>query len=254
MKKMIFLLSVSCLLIFAKCPATKPGEEKPREVLTTVSEASALLDLVRATNNPYEWYAATGSGTIDWEGQRLSAKITVRIQKDKVIWAQISKLGIEVGRMLVTPDSAFFINRIERTYAAHATEQFFKKYDLPPDFDMFAKVFTGGAYVPPSVTSMVVEPDGALFIQSGSGISARHWLDVSYQLIRSQVSDPGEHQWEASYGNYASVNTGQKFPYHRANTIMIDGKANLFDLDYETIQVNVPQELPFSIPSNYEKM
>lgn len=254
MKKMIFLLFVSFLLIFAKCPATKPVDEKPRIVLSTVSEASALLDLVRATDNPYTWYAATGSGNIDWEGQRYSAKMTVRIRKDSVIWAQISKLGLEVGRMLVTPDSAFFINRFERTYASYSTDQFFKKYNLPSDFDMFAKVFTGGAYVPPSVTSMVIEPDGALFIQSGSGISARHWLDVSYQLIRSQVSDPGKHQWEASYGNYKTVNSVQKFPFHRANTIMIDGKANLFDLDYETIQVNVPQELPFSIPSNYEKM
>ncbi len=254
MKKMILLLAVSTLFIFATCNTTKPVTEKPPVVLGGISEASALLDLVRATNNQYTWYAATGTGTIDWEGSRLSSKINVRIRKDSIIWAQISKLGIEVGRMLVTPDSAYFINRIERTYASYGTDQFFKKYNLPADFDMFAKVFTGGAYVPPSVTSMVIEPDGALFLRSGSGVSARHWLDVSYQLIRSDVIDPNNHQWSAAYGNYSAVNTGQKFPFHRANTIVIDGKANLFDLDYSTIQVNVPQELPFSIPSNYEKM
>ncbi len=254
MKKTIFLLSLTSLLIFAKCTTTRPATDKPRVVLGGISEASALLELVRATNLPYSWYAASGTGMIDWDDSRLSAKVNVRIRKDSVIWVQISKLGIEVGRMLVTPDSAYFINRIDRTYSSYGTAQFFKKYNLPADFDMFSKVFTGGAYIPPSITNMVIESDGALLLESGSGVSARHWLDVTFQLIRSQVMDPNHHEWSAAYGNYTSVNTGQKFPFHRANTIVIDGKANLFDLDYTSVQVNIPQELPFSIPSNYEKM
>ncbi len=228
--------------------------DKPSVVLGGVSEAAALLEIARATNNPYTWYSATGTGTIDWDDQRLSAKLNVRIRKDSVIWVQISKLGIEVARMYVTPDSAFFINRIERKYARYSTNQFFKEYDLPADFDMFLNVFTGGAYVPSDISRMVIEADGALLLESGGGVKARHWMDVSYQLMRSHVMDSNKHEWSATYGNYTAVNTGQKFPFQRGNTIVIDGKSNLFDLDYASIVVNVPQELPFSIPSNYEKM
>lgn len=254
MNKLILLLAAAPLFIFAKCATTRPAADKPAKGLEGISEASALLDLARATNNPYTWYAATGTGLIDWDDQRFSAKINVRILKDSIIWAQISKLGIEVGRMYVTQDSAFFINRIERTYARYGTAQFFRKYNLPADFDMFAKVFTGGAFIPPAITHKTIEGDGALFLQSSSGVSARHWLDVARQLIRSQVMDTNRHEWSATYGNYTTVNTGQKFPFHRSNTIVIDGESNLFDLDYTSVEVNVPQELPFSIPSNYEKM
>jgi hypothetical protein len=254
MKRILFLLALSSTLIFAKCTTTKQPSTVPPVVLGGISEASALLDLVNATNLPYDWYVATGTGTIDWEDQRLSAKVNVRIRRDSVIWVQISKLGIEVGRMLVTPDSAYFINRIEQKYARYSTQDFFKKFNMPADFGMFTKVFTGGAYVPPDITKMVIEPDGALFLQSSRGVSARHWLDVSYQLIRSQIFDSRNQEVMARYSDYTEVNSGQKFPFRRYNTIVINGEENLFDLDYTSILINIPHELPFSIPSHYEKM
>ena len=254
MKRILFLLTVISLLAFAKCTTTRQASDVPPVVLGGISEASALMDLVRATNLPYDWYVATGTGTIDWEDQRLSAKVNVRIRRDSVIWMQISKLGIEVGRMLVTRDSAFFINRIEQKFARYSTDQFFKKFNMPADFEMFSKVFTGGAYIPPDITQMTIEQDGALLLQSSTGISARHWLDVSYQLIRSQIVDPKNQEVSARYSAYTEVNTGQKFPFSRYNTIVIDGEANLFDLDYSSILINIPHELPFSIPSHYEKM
>ncbi|HUR30672.1 MAG TPA: DUF4292 domain-containing protein [Saprospiraceae bacterium] len=254
MKRIYFLLAAASIMVFAKCTTTQHTTGKPPVVLGGISEASALLDLVRATSIPYDWYSASGTGTIDWDDQRLSAKVNVRLRRDSVIWVEISKLGIEVGRMLVTPDSAFFINRIERKYARYGTNDFFKKYNLPADFEMFSKVFTGGAYIPHDITRMIIEADGALFLESASGVSARHYIDTEYQPIRSQVMDPNHHEWQATYGDYRAVNTGQKFPFHRGNTLMIDGEGNLFDLDYSTITVNVPQEFPFSIPSHYEKM
>ena len=254
MKNIFFgLAAILASLVFTQCTTTKQASGTPN-VLGGVSEASALLDLVNATNLPYNWYTATGTGVIDWDDQRLSAKLNVRIRKDSVIWVQISKLGIEVARMYVTPDSALFINRIERTYARYGTAEFFKKYNMPADFDMFARVFTGGAVVPPSVTKMQVEGDGALFVESSSGITARHWLDTNYRLIKSQINDGVKHEWNAGYGNYQGVNTGQQFPLQRSNSLTSDGKTNLFDLDYSSVIIDVPAELPFSIPSHYEKM
>ena len=50
----------------------------------------------------------------------------------------------------------------------------------------------------------------------------------------------------ARYAAYTEVNTGQKFPFSRYNTIVIDGDENLFDLDYSSVLINVPHELPFS--------
>ena len=243
------------LSVISSCTTTRNATNSSNPViLRGIEDASALLALVEATDLPYTWYGAEGTGTIDWDGQRYSAKMSVRIERGKIIWVQIQKLGFEIGRMLIRPDSAFFINRIERTYASYSTPRFFQKYNLPADFDMFSKVFTGGAYIPPMITSSVIEKDGSLYITSDSGVNARHWIDVTYLLIKSVVTDPLNHEWSAGYGNYTTTNTGQKFPFKRTNSLNIDGQSNLFDLDYESIEINVPQEFPFSIPSHYEKM
>lgn len=250
---LVVLLSVVLSVFLLQCTTTK-GATKPPVVLKDISEASALLDLVKATNIPYRWFVATGTGTIDWEDQRISARLNVRIRHDSVIWLQISKLGIEVGRILVTPDSAFVINRLEQKFGRYATADFFNHYKLPVDFEMFSKVFTGGAFIPPDVHTMSIEPDGALYLESSTGIRARHWLDISFQLIRSQVMDAGDRQWDAGYAEYGEVNTGQKFPFSRTNMLTEKGEPSIFDITYSSILVDIPHEFPFSIPSHYEKM
>ena len=217
-------------------------------------EVSAMLRKLADTQLHYKWFAATGQGRIDWDGQRMSARVNVRILQDSVIWVQIQKLGFEVGRMLVTPDSAFFVNRWEKTYAAGRTEDFLREYNVPADFHMFSLVFTAGAYLPAKIKKTFVEPDGSLMVQSANGVYAQHWLDQSYLLIRSLITDPLDREWYAVYADYQRTNSGQRFPFKRSNTLVIDGQPNVFDLEYNEMTIDVPQQFPFSIPSHYEKI
>ena len=161
----IFLLSASmaCKSKQGLSDGTKPGTEEPMS-----AETAAMMKKVMETQLPYTWFAASGQGKIDWDGQRLSAKINVRILHDKIIWVQIQKLGFEIGRMLITPDSAFFINRFERSYAVYRTEEFLEEYNVPADFDMFSRVFTVGAYMPPMIKrNEIGEPVDLLFQDKG---------------------------------------------------------------------------------------
>lgn len=247
----IFLISASmaCKSKQGLSDGNKPGTEE-----AVSAETTAMLKKVMETQLPYTWFAASGQGKIDWDGQRLSAKINVRILHDKIIWVQIQKLGFEIGRMLITPDSAFFINRFEHSYAVYRTEDFLEEYNVPADFDMFSRVFTAGAYVPPMITNSMVEPDGSVFIQSTTGMNAQHWFDASSLLIRSLITDPLAREWSSVYADYKKTNSGQRFPYSRSNTLVIDGQPNIFDLEYTEMTIDVPQEFPFSIPSHYEKI
>jgi hypothetical protein len=184
----------------------------------------------------------------------MSARVNVRILRDSVIWVQIQKFGFEVGRMLVTPDSAFFINRFDQTYAAGRTEEFLREYNVPADFNMFSMVFTAGAYLPQRIKNSMLEPDGSVLIRATNGMEARHWLDQSSLLLRSLITDPLSREWYAMYSDYQRTNSGQRFPFKRANTLVIDGQSNIFDLEYSEITIDVPVEFPFSIPSHYEKI
>jgi hypothetical protein len=251
----LFYAFLFSLYVMVSCTTTKKTvKDTGPVILDSGAEAASMFQLIQATDVPYTWFSGDGSGTIDWDGQRYNARMRVRIEYDKVIWVQIQKFGFELGRMFITPDSAFFINRLDRTYSIYSTTAFLKKYNLPADFNMFSKVFTGGAYIPPAISKSVVEDDKSLYLESNTGVNARHWLDVSSILVRSLVTDPYNHEWAAGFGDYRATNTGEIVPYQRTNTLVIDGTTNLFNLDYSSIEINVPQELPFSIPSHYEKI
>jgi hypothetical protein len=68
------------------------------------------------------------------------------------------------------------------------------------------------------------------------------------------ITDSLAREWLSDYSDYQKTNSGQAFPYKRSNTFIIDGVPNLFDLEYTEMQIDIPQEFPFSIPSHYEKI
>jgi Domain of unknown function (DUF4292) len=257
MRQHIFYIILILFSVFAACKSKKPADTSGVPTVIEVGmapETAAMLDKVMATQLPYTWFAGSGQGKIDWDGQRLSARFNVRILHDSIIWVQVQKFGFEVGRMLVTPDSAFFINRFERTYSVYRTKDFLREYNVPADFEMFSKVFTAGAYLPPTIKKSMVEGDGSVYFQSGNGMSARHWFDASSLLVRSLITDPFKREWSSEYSDYKRTNSGQRFPYTRLNTLVIDGRPNIFDLEYSEMVIDVPQQFPFSIPSHYEKI
>ncbi len=213
-----------------------------------------MMEKLSSTQVPYTWFAGSGQGKIDWDGQRLSARINVRILRDSIIWVQLSKLGFEVGRMLITPDSAFFINRFEHTYGRYRTEDFLRQYGVPVDFDMFSGVFTAGAYMPPHIEKAKMSSDGTIQVVGLHGMKGQYWFDGSALLIRSLIVDPLAREWTAGFEDYKRVNSGQRLPFRRSNTLIIDGRPNVFDLEYSSVEIDVPQSFPFSIPSHYEKI
>ena len=76
-----------------------------------VSEASALLDIVKSTEPAYTWFSASGTGKIDWDGQRLSAKLDVRIRRQECDEEIGEQVGIEQpGFLLPIRQINFFLD------------------------------------------------------------------------------------------------------------------------------------------------
>jgi len=254
MKPFSDLILFVVLVFFGSCVTSKSltsGKHQGGSVEHPVTD-DVNMDLLQMTQVPYTWFAGSGQGKIDWDGERYSVRFNVRIRHDSLIWMQISKFGFEVGRMLVTPDSAFFINRLDHTYSKYKTLDFLRAYNVPADFEMFSRVFTAGAYIPSDTKEVEKEQDGSIVVSGGSGVTAQHWLDAEV-LYRSFITDVKDHAWTAGFSDYEVIQSGQVFPFKRSNMVLIDGQSNVFDLEYSNVILDVPQDFPFSIPSHYEK-
>lgn len=74
----------------------------------------------------------------------LGLKGQLRMQKDSVIWISLSlKVGVEVGRLMITPDSVKFLNRSNKTYLAENISFFNEKLPIDASIDFFQDLFVG---------------------------------------------------------------------------------------------------------------
>jgi hypothetical protein len=80
---------------------------------------------------------------LDTKGDTKSFKATMRMRKDGFIWfSMTAPLGIEIGRVLLTPDSVKFINSRDKTYFTSDYSYFSEQYGLELTFDCLQKVLS----------------------------------------------------------------------------------------------------------------
>lgn len=76
-------------------------------------------------------------------GKSTSLRGTLKVQRDSFIQISISApLGIEVGRVLLTPDSVKFVDSYHKKYFLSDYKYFYNKFDVNLSYDCFQKILT----------------------------------------------------------------------------------------------------------------
>jgi len=130
---MLMLLTLSaCRRNKELAAVTGPANPK---VITEEMEAH-LVD--------YEWFGAKVATEVEINGEKMSFKTNLRIRKDSIIWMSISPaLGIEVARMMVTPDSILFLDKWNDQYFTGNHDFIEEKVDIKLDFSMLQDLAVG---------------------------------------------------------------------------------------------------------------
>ena len=102
-------------------------------LLAATSCASRKKTVAPTPIASYEWLSSKVD--IDIEGKGLEFKdLTgqLRIRRDSIVWLSVTApLGIEIGRVKVSADSAWIINRLEKTYLAEPLDSLAKRFGMP---------------------------------------------------------------------------------------------------------------------------
>jgi len=76
-----------------------------------------LIKKINSKNISPEWSSLNSKIKINKEGQETKINAQIRIKKDSVIWISVkAPLGIEVFRTMITPDSIYYMSRMNKTY------------------------------------------------------------------------------------------------------------------------------------------
>src|SRR5690606_1391550 len=85
------------------------------------------------------------------EGRSVAANANIIWIRDSVLWVNVKKLGVEAARALVTKDSIYLINRLDKTYSIKGLESLQKQYSLPAGFALLQDAVLASAWFFPDI-------------------------------------------------------------------------------------------------------
>lgn len=77
------------------------------------------------------------------DSQNVRCTGNIRMQKDSIIWISATYLGFEVGRIKLTTDSVYILNKMKGEYIVRDFKQFGKQMNVSIDFTNIQAIFLG---------------------------------------------------------------------------------------------------------------
>ncbi|MCS7035529.1 MAG: DUF4292 domain-containing protein [Saprospiraceae bacterium] len=195
------------------------------------------------------------------EGEDVAADASANLiwVRDSVLWLNIKKFGMEVSRALITPDSFFLLNRVDKTVLAASRQEFQQRYHLPEGLPILQHLLLAEAWLPDMVAFQADIKDS---LHRLSGADGRFLLDYrieegAFWLRQSTFLQPAEGQWlSQTYARYQKLpRVGAFFPYFR-RLELFSPESGYFraDIDFTHIEVNVDKSFRFDIPDHYHRL
>lgn len=108
------------------------------------------------------------------DGSVKSANLSLNIKRGDFIYANINYFGIEIGRVLLTPDSLKIINRLEKTYFFGSIKSLNAKFGLEVSYENIESLLLKGAAIDENLTQKIVranitENDSLYIFKSKNG-------------------------------------------------------------------------------------
>ncbi len=185
----------------------------------------------------------------------IGLKGQMRMQNDSIIWISLSlKVGIEVGRMMITEDSVKFINRSNRTYFSESVESFrssgVQEFWSSGILDLLQNLLVGNDINFKEKYKATIEDNNYKLTSDKNTFLV---TPKTFKVKRQQATVNGQQSTVGiDYDNFQEVN-GKLLP----TKIIVDA-GDIFNLnieiDYSEIKVGEELEFPFNISKKYNKI
>jgi hypothetical protein len=225
--------------------------------------------------------------TLNTRGDTRSFRATMRVRRDHFIWFSITApLGIEIGRVLLTPDSVKFINSHDKTYFINDYSYFHDRYGINLTFDCIQRILSNHFFdfnfcslrEKPVKKYKLDRRDGHYLLSTFGESSINRRLkklykkklkDKEYSLILQKIEiDPSffrpssvsVEELDEKTGFGVSYRDFRPFGDHFIFPTKIDfhffsGEDKSFlKIEIDRLEFNIPVEPNFKIPAKYKKI
>lgn len=218
-----------------------------------------LLATLRNNRINAKWLEAKAKISFDDGEQQISVAATVKMRKDSVLWASIKKLGFEVARVKVTPDSVYVLDRINNEYAVRDLKFIEQQFNAPADLQTLQALLLGNPvfFSNTMMKAELQEPFYHLFGESD--VQENHyWLQKSdKQLSKMDIKDKrNQRNMTLLLQEYTPIAGGrQNFAYLR--NMEMDSRETgkvAVEVHFSEVALDKPVDMTFEIPDRYTRV
>lgn len=116
-----------------------------RETVKQETEAADALPLpaFKVVETDFKDISYNAGILLDAGGSENSVNATFRITKDSIMWISARKMGFEIGRLMLTEDSVWLLDRINNQYFAGDYLFFQNQFGIDVDYNLVQALFLG---------------------------------------------------------------------------------------------------------------
>ncbi|NNC84803.1 MAG: DUF4292 domain-containing protein [Bacteroidia bacterium] len=256
-------------LLLGSCSSTKKSSS-PNALNKTYKSPLELLDDVNRNNPNPNWLSTKTNIQYKTAKSSQSVNSSIRLKKDSAIWISVTPLlGIEVARVLITPDSVKYIDRFNKQYSAQNIGALKSYIPIEGDFYTLQNILLGNSFVysENTVAQTVINKNRHHIISSLSkkqlkGVINKNtllpveqqstWVIPEQYRIKKQliISDNASHTITIDYDDYKKTDFGY-FPGKTELEVNSESEIKIV-LKHSKIQNNKHTTMPFRVPASYE--
>jgi len=247
-----FLFTALFLILQTSCKTKKVAITNKGE---QISKDSVLYNLLHPELPDWLYSKAKVSISDSYGSQK--GNMYMIMKKDSVIWTSIKKLSIEGFRSQVNQDSAFFLNRLDKTYKSFSLDGLYNKYGLNPNLNYIQHLIAG--LTPPIEESSQLE-----YVENkihhifrtdiNNVIHSFNFDKETGWLVSGSFEDRFGFSGMWAYEDFRTLDSGSILPFKRVYKLHLSENDTIrLDMQYSDIKYE-SKTIKFKIPSHYTRI
>jgi len=216
-------------------------------------------DRIVVNEADFDYLSAKAKISFEDGAKNISGVANIRMRKDSVLWISLSPgFGVEVVRAMVTIDSAFVIDKINKKFLSFSFESLSKKFDFDLNFNLIQSVILGNLIYPYKRERLVKENEVYTCNQQVDQFQFENIIGAStMKLEKLKVNDANtQNSISVTYSDFQRVQE-QVLPFlikTQFDYAKQDKSPTKMGIEFKQSEIEKkPLKFPFNVPSKYDR-
>src|SRR5699024_9794847 len=246
----IWVLSI---VLLSSCASKKKAKTTTKAAET---ETKVTINSVELNNINYHTFAGKAKANVKLKDESQRVSLTLRVENQRRIWISVTAtLGIEVARVLITPQRIQIMNRLHGEYYDKPFEYIYNYSSKVLTFATLQDILVGNVSTELLQTASVdvaKSKEDVQVIGVNEDLVFHYLLNMENKPEFLKISQSEtEESLEANYQDYTDFSG---YHFARINKLIFTSEESPVqaELEYSEVSFNEVLDFPFSVPSRYK--